>query len=257
VFCQWLPLHQLDADSLRSIVAAFLAAHPQASALLATNSLDTPVLGLLARADGQRFDAVALRRRLASAALNPPAADFGLPDELAVLGSLVAGPQALAAFAGDAIANTDDRPVVAYLAPRITYAPDSTPRQRLMALLAEFRRQPPAPADLVSRAPEPGWNDRLAAYWQARDAFLAAGMAVQPAGNVRQMLAQVQQPLLAVLRTSADFRPAYDPLLRMAGALAASGSASDPAAARDLLAELQRLQPARPEAGAALRQLAP
>lgn len=251
VFCQWLPLHQLDLASLRSIVAAFLAAHPSAWAMLATNSLDTPTLGLVARADGQPFDAVALRRRLASAALTPPATDFGLPDDLAVLGSLVAGPRALAAFAGDASANTDDRPVVAYLAPRITYAPDSTPRQRLIALLAEFRRQPLQPAELISRAPEPGWNERLAAYWQARDAFLAAGMAVRPAGDVRQMLAQVQQPLLAVLRTSADFRPAYDPLLRMAGALAAH----DPAAARDLLAELQRLQPARPEAAQALQRL--
>lgn len=253
VFCQWLPLHQLDLDSLRSIVAAFLAAHPQAQALLATHSLDTPVLGLVARADGQAVDAVALRRRLAEAAIHPPPADFGLADELAVLGSLVAGPQPLAAFAGDAVTNTDDRPVVAYLAPRITYAPDSTPRQRLAALLDEFRRQPLQPADVISRAPEPGWHQRLAAYWQARDAFLAAGMAVRPAADVRQMLAQVQQPLLAVLRTSADFRPAYDPLLQMAGALAAS----DAQAARALLAELQRLQPARPEAARTLRQLGP
>lgn len=253
VFCQWLPLHQLDLDSLRAIVAAFLAAHPQAQALLATHSLDTPVLGLLARADGQPFDAVALRRRLAEASITPPPADFGLPDDLAVLGSLVAGPQALAAFAGSTGPNTDDRPVVAYLAPRITYAPDSTPRQRLMALLAEFRRQPLQPMDLVNRAPEPGWHQRLAAYWQARDAFLAAGMAVRPAADVRQMLAQVQQPLLAVLRTSADFRPAYDPLLQMAGTLAAS----DVPAARTLLAELQRLQPARPEAALLLRQIGP
>ena len=35
------------------------------------------------------------------------------------------------------------------------------------------------------------------------------------------MLAQVREPLLAVLRISPDFRPAYDPLLRMAGALVA------------------------------------
>jgi spermidine synthase len=68
---------------------------------------------------------------------------------------------------------------------------------------------------------------------------------------VRRMLAQVREPLLAVLRVSPDFRPAYDPLLRMAGALALT----DAAAARTLLAELERAQPSRPEAARALRAL--
>ena len=37
------------------------------------------------------------------------------------------------------------------------------------------------------------------------------------------MLAQVREPLLSVLRISPDFRPAYDPLLSMAAALARIG----------------------------------
>ena len=61
----------------------------------------------------------------------------------------------------------------------------------------------------------------------------------------------MRDPLLAVLRTSPDFRPAYDPLLRMAGSLARN----DPPAARALLAALTQAQPARPEAAMALRQL--
>ena len=58
------------------------------------------------------------------------------------------------------------------------------------------------------------------------------------------MLAQVREPLLAVLRESPDFRPAYDPLLSMAAALARSNVSG----ARTLLAELSRIQPARSEA---------
>jgi spermidine synthase len=65
------------------------------------------------------------------------------------------------------------------------------------------------------------------------------------------MLAQVQAPLLEVLRVSPDFRPAYDPLLRMAGELANM----DVQGARELLTELVRLQPARGEAAAMLRRL--
>ena len=37
-----------------------------------------------------------------------------------------------------------------------------------------------------------------------------------PLAHVQEMLAQVREPLLSVLRTSPDFRPAYDPLVAMA-----------------------------------------
>jgi spermidine synthase len=74
---------------------------------------------------------------------------------------------------------------------------------------------------------------------------------VRPSADVRRMLAQVREPLLSVLRISPDFQPAYDPLLRMASALARI----DPAQARALLTELRQVQPARPEAGAALARI--
>ena len=74
-----------------------------------------------------RFDVAAIRERLARAALPDARRGLGLEDELAVLGSFVAGPEALRRFAANAAANTDDHPVVAYRAPRITYAPDSQP----------------------------------------------------------------------------------------------------------------------------------
>ena len=67
------------------------------------------------------------------------------------------------------------------------------------------------------------------------------------------MLAQVREPLLEVLRTSADFRPAYDPLLSMARTLAAV----DERAARNLLERLAELAPARAEAPELLEKMAP
>lgn len=247
VFCQWLPLHQLDLRTLRSIVRSYLEAFPHASAMLATHSLETPVLGLVARADDRGFAPRDVRARLATFRAPWPAADFGFDDEYAVLGSFVAGHDALARFAGDAPANTDDRPVVAYRAPRVTYAPDSAPRERLAALLAKV--QPATDAVLAHATPTE--RARLIAYWRARDRFLAAGRDVRPVSDPVQMLAQVREPLLAVLRTSADFRPAYDPLLRLAAALASA----DPARARALLEELQRLQPARRDAADVLARL--
>ena len=249
LFCQWLPLHQLDLETLRSIARAFVMVYPDAAMLLATNSLETPVIGLVAHRGHDRFYPRALRDRRGAANGAAPLPAFGLVDEFALLGSFIGGPAALARFADAAPVNTDDHPVVAYAAPRQAYAPDSLPRDRLTRLLHELRV---TPAELVGGAAEPAFASRLSAYWRARERFLQAGRDVQASGDVRRMLAQVGEPLLAVLRISPDFRPAYDPLLRMATALAPV----DARAARLLLEELDRLQPARPEAAQALLQLA-
>ncbi len=249
LFFQWLPLHQLDIVTLRSIVRTFMEVHPRAWAVLATNSLETPVLGLVARRGDGRFEAAAVSHRVRTAALRRPPAQFGLHDEMAVLGSFVAGPRALARLAGDAPLNTDDHPVVSYRAPRITYAPDSQPKERLVELLRTLELAPdevlPAGADAQNRK-------RLAAYWRARDRFIEVGQAVQPTSDPHQMLSQVREPLLEVLRLSPEFRPAYDPLLR----LAAAQARTDPAAARSLLDDLMQVQPERREAAEASRALA-
>ena len=247
VFCQWLPVHQLDLATLRSIVQSFRAVYPGGWAMLATNSLETPVLGLVAREGGGRFDAGQLREHLAHTALPQSPTGFGITDDFALLGSFIAGPKALARFAGQAALNTDDHPVVAYLAPRITYAPDSWPRDRLAALLAEVSIEP---GELVDSR-DAAWSARLAGYWSARNRFIEVGRDVQPSADVNHMLAQVREPLLSVLRLSPDFRPAYDPLLRMGIAL----GRTDAAGARELLLRLAQLQPAWPEALQALAQL--
>ena len=249
IFCQWLPLHQMDLATLRSILASYTAVYPQAFAILATHSLDTPVVGLVSRRDGAPLQLSQVRQRLASARLEPGAADYGIHDEWALLGSLVAGPTALQRWAQGAPLNTDDHPVVATLAPRITYAPSSLPRDRLLQWLAQLAGDA---RDAVDTGDDTTAAARLQAYWAARHRFLLAGRDVRPSNDARRMLQQVQAPLLDVLRTSPDFRPAYEPLVAMAQALAAT----DPTAAADLLAELQRVRPAWPQATQAQQALA-
>ena len=248
VFCQWLPLHQLDLPTLRSIVAAFVSAFPTSFALLASNSLETPVVGLVAAKGEGRFELAAVRERLAR--LHAPAwwGRLGLDDEYAVLGSFIAGPEALRRFSATAAVNTDDQPVVAYSAPRATYAPDSSPRDRLSELLGQVTIRP---EELLAPSADPNEARRLGAYFLGRDRFIDAGRHVQPSPRVEDMLAQVREPLLSVLRISPDFRPAYDPLISMAAALARSNVSE----ARTLLSELTRLQPSRTEASQLLRSI--
>jgi spermidine synthase len=173
--------------------------------------------------------------------------EIELGDEFALLGGIIAGPASLAEFSADAPLNLDDRPVVAYLAPRITYEPDSAPRDRLLELLQTLHVEP---REIFGEV-DAGWSRRLSNYWAARDAYLDAGRRVQPTGDVRGMLAQVRDPLLSVLRISPDFRPAYEPLVQMARAL----GQSDAVEARSLLITLAAVRPEWPEASNALAEL--
>ena len=249
LFCQWLPLHQLDLDSLRSIVAAFLQTYPDATAVLATGSLDTPVVGLIGRRGSGVLDHAALESRFAAAQAGGAIDDLQFEDALVAPGAIVADRRSLRDFAAGAVPNRDDHPVIAYRAPRLAYAPDSTPRERLAALLDLWQAEP---ALVFSRA-DAERDPRIAAYWRARKAFLLAGMRVQAQADPRRLLAQVAEPLLGVLRISPDFRPAYDPLYRIALAVAPQA----PDEARAVLDALARIQPARPEAVAALRRFTP
>ena len=117
---------------------------------------------------------------------------------------------------------------------RLVYA-NSLPRDRLLILLKQLDI---VPSELVDSA-DAGWNARLSAYWSARNRFIEVGRDVAPTTDVEQMLAQVREGLLGVLQLSPDFRPASEPLLKMAAAL----NERNPAAARALLAELARVQP--------------
>jgi spermidine synthase len=227
LFCQWLPLHQLDLDTVRSITAAFLAAFPDGAAILASNSLDTPTVGLIARASGTRFQPGRPAPEVATR--------FGLADEMARLGSFIADESALRRFAAGAPLNSDDRPWVAYRAPRITYAPDSAPRDRLLLLLGELHLD----AAALLATPDAALAARMTAYADARRSYLDLGRHTTPSADPAVMLARVGLPLLAVLRQSPDFQPAAEPLRRLAQALAPS----DPAAARELLDTLARIRP--------------
>jgi len=240
LFCQWLALHQMEVETLRSIVAAYLEVFPEGKAVLVSNSLDTPVLGLVARPGMPRFELEVLRERLA-----PPQPELrqllgsaGLADEFDLLGSALADSRSLQRFALGAAVNSDDRPFVTHRAPWATYAPASQPRERLHELISSWSVEP---GDWLQSA-DPVFEQRLQRYWDVRRRYLELGLATAPNPDPAAMLDRLQPPLLGLLRDSPEFRPAADTLR----ALAAAVSARDPVRADALLRELDRLQPRRP-----------
>ena len=202
VFCQWLALHQMDIDTLRHITASYVNVFPDAIAVLASNSLDSPVIGLMSRnlLQAQGFDET-MRRISTNTPLNV-IHQTQLNNAFAVAGSLVASNQSLRNFSSSSQANTDDLPLVSFKAPLTTYAPQDTPRQRLAYVLSEWK-------------PDDGSLDinlyprHLMNYWQARNAYLEFGMTVKPLADSWQMLQVIKDKFLALLVLSPDFTPAY------------------------------------------------
>ena len=92
--------------------------------------------------------------------------------------------------------------------------------------------------DGVITPPHGGDAQRLQAYWAARAAYLDLGMRIRPNADPEVMLNQLREPLLAVVATSPDFRPAAEPLASLAKAV----STINPSLAAEVKQELQRAQ---------------
>ena len=250
LFCQWLPLHQLDTPSLRTIVRSFLAVFPDASAYLAHYSVQTPLLALIGPTRPGPLDPERIAARMGSfdGVLQRTT---GLAEPIDLLGLYVGGAGTLRRFAGAGDINTDDRPVVTFDARRNVEVLSAPPAERLLALLDGTT--PDASSLLGAAGLSPERQERLDRYWRARNRFLRAGSVV-PAGLVGRDLALATAPeLLEVVRISPDFDPAYKPLLAMGARLLRD----DAPAARGLLTALAQAAPDRPDALSLLGRTGP
>ncbi len=251
VFCQWLPLYQLDQPSLQAILRSFLDVYPTATAWLAHFSLQTPMLAVCGGPGLARLTLAALAARLSEPAAQAALRRTGLRTPLDMLGLFAGGPATLRAFAGAGPRNTDDRPVVTLDARRNVRALQAPPTALLLQLL---RHLSPDPADLPGGLAEGGPAAvRLAAYWRARLVFIEAGAALPDGLGGQALVAAAAPGLLAAVRISPDFDAAYDPLLSMARALAAV----DRPAAAALLRSLDAAAPGLPEVAGLLARLTP
>jgi spermidine synthase len=246
VFCQWLPLYQLDEQSLKDVARSFGTAFADASVWLAHYSIRMPMMALCGTADGQGIALTGLASRLSAPGLSARVRELEFATPLAVAGAYLGGAAELADYAGSGPLNSDDRPVVALNGHRNVQALAVPPETLLLRVVSRLHRQS-ATLRVDGVAPE-----RLAAYWRARDRFLAAGAALKGDPRGRALIDAAAPGLLAAVRESDDFDPAYQPLLAMADAL----QSMDPAAARSLLDALDQAAPSRPDARQRLKDLA-
>jgi spermidine synthase len=237
LFCQWLPLHQLDEPMLRVITQTFLDVFPDAQAWLLSWNVDAPALGLIGSVGPRRYSSRWVEGRLSDPKLAAELKKLALADSIRLFGSLVAGPKALREFAADAPLNTDDRPHVIFGAPQFTYQKHAASYGRLLTLL----RLGAARADEgLNLGPDPDatpFAGRLTRYVSARDVYLK-GLIDDAVGRRTQAM----DAFVESARLSEDFTAGYAQCLTIASWQAKS----KPDEARALLRRLIEAQPSFP-----------
>jgi spermidine synthase len=118
VFCQWLPLYQLTREEFDMIVRTFLTVFPQASLWRGDFYPDRPIVGLVGQFSPRPIDFTRLSERLLRLPTWSRDALLATPWGLLMLyaGNLTAVSDLFAT----APLNTDDRPLIEFLAPRLT-----------------------------------------------------------------------------------------------------------------------------------------
>ncbi|MEZ5582773.1 MAG: fused MFS/spermidine synthase [Candidatus Competibacteraceae bacterium] len=251
LFCQWLPLFQMDLETFKLIARTFVDRFPYVQVVLPHFSLHQPIVGLIGSQQPLDYGPRWLQEHVHSRTLQQQLVGLRLNSNLALFGGYLADQSSLAEYLGDGPLNTDDRPLVTYRAPGFAYRQEQGHGERVIELataLSQSRKMPPVHGDDPQQVE---FQQRLEAYWRARDAYLSAGLGIEPSDDVHTMLSRVREPLLEVLRISDEFMPAYLPLLAMAEQL----YAVDPSTARQLLVDLDRAAPSRPEARRLWRML--
>jgi spermidine synthase len=241
LFCQWLPLYQLDLPSLQAIIRSFLAVYPDGSAWLNHYSVRTPMLALIGPAKGEPFDVDAFAQRLRDPILRSVVNPLGFETPVDLLGQYVGGPRALTALAGNGPRNTDDYPFVTFDARRNVLALTAPPWSLLLSVIRTIQ---PDPAELLAGPQRAALAERLHAYWRARDRFLEAGAALPGDPRGKALIEAASPGLLEALRLSPEFDPAYAPLVGMAKSLLGS----DRITAQRLLRAIDAAAPIRNEA---------
>ena len=210
IVVQWLALHQMEVNTLGSIVAAFKAVFPGGMALLAGNSLDTPVIGLIDRPGVPLVNLARLAKRMndASPEVQRMMERADVRDAHAVLGSLWIGPSALTDWSVAFQPNRDAWPVTNQLAVRDAYQPRTTSRERLGVLLQAFSDSASAMPFSELEAMSSADSASLQAYWQARHLYLELGLKRAASLWERSLREQLERSLENIIAMSPEFTPA-------------------------------------------------
>jgi spermidine synthase len=247
IFCQWLPLFQLDEPMLRVVIRTFLEAFPNTRAFLLRFNVDTPVIGLVGTMQPRHYGPDYFKQRVRDPNLREHLDVEQLRDAFHLFGCFLAGPEALRRYSAGAALNTDDHPVVLFGAPAANLRQSERPSTRLLHLLEACSSDS---RELIEGdSPEANaFAKQLSGFIHARNLYLQ-GLTAEAEGNQDQAM----EAYLESARISPLFPTGYAHILT----IAMQQARNSPETARRLLEQLEAAQPDRPAARQLLQRLFP
>ena len=244
LFCQWLPLHQMELSTVEIVTRTFLQVFPESHLWLLRLSIDTPVVGLIGWNGEATYNAGEIETRIAQdEQLAAHLRTVGLNDTVRLFGCYLG----VARARNSIEINTDLDPIVMFRAPASTFARHDESGERLLKLIESSAPQ----NELVywgGRDFEQRKNAlmRIEKFIEARNVYLRGMNAERQGDMVAAVAAYIQSAEL-----SPDFTAGYAQVLTLAATLAKS----EPARARAMLEALIAAQPERPVASELLERL--
>ncbi len=245
VFCQWLPLYQLDMPTLRIVTRTFLEVFPHARAWTMEFNMTTPAIGLVASAEPVRYGDDWFNKRMVAGneSLRQHLTPLALGDNVRLMGLMMFDTDQLHRFADGAQVNTDNHPIVIYRAPRHTYDKTANKYGRLTALMDQYATRTSA---LLTDDADPVFRQRLERFITARDVYMRGVV-----DALRERPVEAVDAFVESARLSEDFTLGYARVVQIAQANFKQNSGQ----ARSLLRRLVDARPERPLAGQLLKQL--
>ncbi len=234
LFCQWLPLHQIDLRTWEVIRDTFASVFSRADVWILHYNVDIPVLGLIGRVDAAPVDWAALAERRLREVDPAEMRATGFANAVQLLGCHV-GRLEREGVGMRGRLNTDDFPRVTFLAPWVEALPGAGPADTLLAVLDGMR----APGGGAAPGARGGADASplVREYVAARDHYLH-GLARESAGKLPEAIDLYFQSV----GESLYFTPSY---ARLVGVIQVMAQADRPRA-RQLYDQLLRSRPDQP-----------
>jgi spermidine synthase len=237
IFCQWLPLHQLDSPTLGIITRTFTEVFSETTAFLLHFNVDIPVLGLVGSRDPLAMDPAGLDRRLSHPELRMALREAGLDKSINVLGCFAGGPKFVRGFGRDAVVATDMNPAVLFTAPRFSFDREAPTHTVLFEWLSNNKSLRDELLQASALPQDSEFARRLTDFLAARDDYLR-GLVMEGTGDLQGAI----DVFLESTRQSLYFIPAYARMVTIIQAMAKA----DPERARDLWRRLETVRPDQP-----------
>ncbi len=237
LFCQWLPLHQLEEPVMRSIVRTFLDTFSETRGFLLHFNVDIPALALVGTLDKPVFEQGLFEKRLADGELRSRLRGVGLERFINLAGCFVADAGTLDRFAGSAPLSTDNSPVVLFAAPRFAVKREVRVEALLLSVLEKCQLNESALAKSGFDLSDERFASDLKGFMAARDIYLK-GLVKEGAGD----LSGAVELYLASAGRSLLFTPSYARCVTIIQVMAQT----DRDRAKELFQELEAAQPAQP-----------